>query len=320
MLLRIADQGITLPHRLDSVPAPGPGRKLAAVVLLAGTVRANPLRRATGRGALRLPVGNNRSVLDCWKEQLVSLAESLGQGELPVRVIVEQGGSVGRRRLNCGPVKMTVEQDPAEFRGTGGLLSDLAEGYHDDEQILVIHASRLLFAPLSDLVLQLMNAGGDVAMLVRPDHSPGGIMRMCCGSLRLVNKVGFVDLNEQALPLIAKRYDVRVARYDGRVAMSLRTLDDYLEALREYHCRATGRLDERRPFGETWKPTFAILEGGAAIHERAVIHDSVVLSGARVDNGAVVVRSVVCPGAVVGPGERAIDCLVTDKPVSLSTR
>ena len=75
MLFRITDQ-----NTIQTGHHPALGRlghqltDLRAVVLLAGSVRANQLRKATGRSALEMPVGSNRSVLDCWREQLVTMA------------------------------------------------------------------------------------------------------------------------------------------------------------------------------------------------------------------------------------------------------
>ncbi|MEM1212097.1 MAG: hypothetical protein AAGI68_07345 [Planctomycetota bacterium] len=309
MLLRIADQGITLPHRLDDASRPRrPGPRLGAVVLLAGAVRVSHLRKASGRGALEMPVGSTRRVLDCWQEQLVALAESLGRRKLPVRIIVDQTSRVEPRTIDLGPVEIVIERDPAEFRGTGGLLSDLAKAYPDDEHLLVGHASQLLFTPLAELVGRLLDCPADVAMLCREDDSPTGLMRMRCGALRSINTVGFVDLNEQALPAIAEACDVRVVRTPGPVAMSVRTLEGYIHTLRAYHRYAAGRLHPHgRPLREDWEPAYQIVESGAAVSAKAVVHDSVVLNGARVEAGAVVVRSVVCPGAVVARNQRVID-------------
>jgi ADP-glucose pyrophosphorylase len=123
--------------------------------------------------------------------------------------------------------------------------------------------------------------------------------------------VGFVDLNEQALPAIAAGHDVRVVRYDRPTSRSLRTLSSYLGTLREYHRRHAGpRSPADQGRHETWQKTFGIIESGAMVHESAVLHDSVVLAGARVEANAVLVRSVVCPGVWVGRGQSEVDCVV----------
>ncbi|MEM8737033.1 MAG: hypothetical protein AAGG38_00950 [Planctomycetota bacterium] len=295
-----ADGRTRLSHQLSD---------LRAVVLLAGSVRANQLRKATGRCALEMPVGNNRSVLDCWREQLVTMAEQLGIERLPVRVMVDRASGMTPGVTQHGPVELSIEIDPSDFRGTGGLLSDLARGYRDQDLILATHASQLLFEPLAELAGAMAGPQSDVSLVCSADGTPSGLMLLRCGCLREINPVGFVDLNEQALPAIAQQHDVRVVRYDQPTARSLRTRRTYLETLREYHRQQyRGQLDG--PPREAWEKTFGIVERGAQVHERAVIHDSVVLSGARVEADAVLVRSVVCPGAMIGPGRSEVDRVI----------
>jgi hypothetical protein len=98
-------------------------------------------------------------------------------------------------------------------------------------------------------------------------------------------------MKEQALPVIASTYDVRVVQCRRPTGLSIRTLSDYIAAMRALYqpIRATAT----DPWAEDWKSTFAIVEPGAAVSPSARIHDSVVLAGATVEAGAVVVRSVV---------------------------
>ncbi len=312
MLFRIADRGVVETDRLGSF---GPrGHQLSdlrAVVLLAGSVRANQLRKATGRGSLEMPVGSNRTVLDCWREQLVAMAEQTGIENLPVRVMVDQGSGMRPGVTQHGPIQLSIETDPSDFRGTGGLLSDIARNYGDDDLVLVAHASQLLFEPLRDLAGAMADLHADVSMVCAGDGTPGGLTLLRCGCLREINPVGFVDLNEQALPAIARDHDVRVVRYSEPVTRSLRTLSSYLETLREYHRRQAGRLSmSPRRYVEDWEKTFDVIENGAQVHPSAVIHDSVVLAGATVEAQAVLVRSVVCSGAVIGQGTSEVDRVV----------
>ena len=312
MLFRIADQATIQAGAQNRIARLGHHMSdLRAVVLLAGSVRANQLRKATGRAALEMPVGNNRSVLDCWREQLVTMAEQLGLKNLPVRVMVDQSSGMKPGVTQHGPVQLSIELDPSDFRGTGGLLSDLAREYRDDDLILVMHASQLLFEPLSELAGSLAEVRADVGMVCSAEGKPSGLMLMRCGCLREINPVGFVDLNEQALPAIAREHEVRVVRFDQPTTRSLRTLSSYLDTLREYHRRHVGpAVLSNGPRPEEWEKTFGIVEKGAQVHETAVVHDSVVLAGARVEAHAVLVRSVVCPDMVVPRGRSEVDCVV----------
>jgi len=310
MLFRITNQSAIFTGHHPAVGRLGHQLSdLRAVVLLAGSVRANQLRKATGRCALDMPVGSNRSVLDCWREQLVTMAEQLGIDNLPVRVMVDQASGMTPGVTQHGPVQLSIEIDPGEFRGTGGLLSDIAREYRDDDLILVTHASQLLFEPLAELSGAMAEVDADVSMVCSANGTPSGLMLMRCGCLREINPVGFVDLNEQALPSIAREHDVRVVRYDQPTSRSLRTLSSYLETLREFHRRqAGGAKDQTHP--EEWEKTFGLIEAGARVHETAIIHDSVILSGARVEANAVLVRSVVCPGVVIERDQSEVDCVV----------
>lgn len=301
-------------HRFEPKVAAVPQRPLShlrAVVLLAGDVRTNTLRKLTGRASPSLPVGANRTVLDCWREQLITLAETLGIDQLPVRVLISRNSGLTPRTERFGPVLMSIEYDPSSFRGTAGLLSDIARSYEDDDQLLVTSAGQILFEPLIRIALDLYNTGGDFTLGIDPSGVPSGLMLFNCRCMRDINRIGFCDLNEQALPEMARNHSVRVARFASPAAMSVRTLQGYLGALRVYHRHASGRCDLDQPFEEQWRPTFGIIEPSATVGRGVVVHDSVVFAGARIESGAVLVRSVVCPGAVVGRDARIVDQVVS---------
>lgn len=294
--------------------------KLRAVVVLAGSVRPTRLRRAVGRFVLDLPVDAERTVLDCWREQVSTLAEYYELEHLPVRVMVDhttppaRSSGGGRRDAatdNGEVVSIKLERDPLEFRGTGGLLRDVAADYDDDELVLVVGSPQLLLEPLSQIVDALAAVEGDVRLLAEPDGTPGGLTLIRAGALRGLPAVGFVDLKEQGLPAIAQSHVVRVVRRQGPANASVRTLATYLDALRQYHRRLRGLSIERGPLDEAWQPAFSIIEAGARVDPSAVIHDSVILTGAVVESSAVLVRSVVAPDGHVPADESIVDRLVT---------
>ncbi|MEE9403492.1 MAG: hypothetical protein V3V20_01250 [Algisphaera sp.] len=302
MLFNVANEnrerlGLSFTGRLDpSQSGLEKLRRLRAVVLLAGSVRANHLRKATGRRALQMPVSEGRTVYDCWREQLTTMAEQLGVRTLPVRVMVDQASMEDTSSLAHGPLKLSVEADPLDFRGTGGLLSDIARGYDDEDLLLVGHASQLLFEPLATLIAAIASSGDDVSMVCSRDGTPSGLMLIRCGCLRAINRVGYIDLNEQAMPEIAAEHDVRIVRYERPVTRSLRTLGGYVHALRRYH---RAHQAPSTVAVEDWESAFGVVEAGAQVDPSVILHDSVVLEGGRVEAGAVLVRSIVCAGAVV---------------------
>ncbi len=309
-MLRIAKTTFGDPAPVTPAPPSSRLAGLSSVVLLAGSVRASPLRRACGRLLLELPVEAGRSVMDIWHEQLTSAAVRLGVQRLPVRVIVDKTTPLPANNPWNGRCDTRFEQDPFEYRGTGGLLRDLADQYGPDDQILIANASQILFEPLHEIAESLAQVGGDVAIACRLDGTPTGVMLVRCGAFDSVPKIGFIDLNEQALPLIAKAHDVRVFRGPRQCGHPIRTLDDYLDAIRQYHRGAKGQPAITDPYAEDWHAAFEIIEPGAEVDPSAVIHDSVILEGGVVGPGAVVVRSLVGPGGVVPEGRTVVEAIV----------
>jgi hypothetical protein len=137
------------------------------------------------------------------------------------------------------------------------------------------------------------------------------MMLIRCGCLELLPRVGFVDLKEQGLSLIARHCSVFVTELDDPAGLPIRTLSEYVRALRSHHHALGGRGKMTDPFGEDWDSAFGIVEDGARIGSGASVHDSVVLRGARVEDRAVVVRSVLCAGAIVRRGQTVVDRVIT---------
>jgi N-acetylglucosaminyldiphosphoundecaprenol N-acetyl-beta-D-mannosaminyltransferase len=278
------------------------GGQLRGLVLLGGTVRPTPLGMSLGRSLLDMPVGNGNTVLTRWLDEAAAVAQMLETNFLPVRLLLDRNAleplSAAQRSAELGQGNADyyrMERDTSEFRGTGGLLANIAVDYDDDDTILVGNAAQVLLDPLPALLASLKKTRGMVGLIGHRDGEPSGLMLITCRALRLIPSVGFVDMKEQALPIIASTYDVRVVQCRRPTGLSIRTLSDFIAALRAIHqpIRATAT----DPWAEDWKSTFAIVESGAVVAPSARIHDSVVLSGGVVEAGAAVVRSVVA-GAV----------------------
>jgi len=287
---------------------------LRALVLLAGSVRETAFSRDLGRSPLDLPLRDGETVLQSWCRNAESLARSLGVGAgFTVRVLVNRSARLPESLPRDGEVRVSAEYDPHELRGTGGVLRDIAENFAPDDVLLVGHAYQPVFEPLTELVREMTRVGGDVTLLAGDEGEPLGLKLTRRACLDVVKVRGFVDFKEQALPLIAAGFDVRVASVRGATSMSLRTLDGYLGALRRLHAPPGVETD---PLAEDWFRTFSVVEPGAEVSSSARVHDSVVLSGARVGAGAVLVRSLVCRGASVASGEVIFDRVVADPSAS----
>lgn len=285
------------------------------MVLLAGAVRTTALSAAVRRSVLDLPTSEDGSVLNRWHHEAITLAKSLSVDHLPMRVMINPGASQPRIQPSQNDVDITIEQDSAEYRGTAGVLRDVAANYDDDDFLLVVNGAQVTLDRLSDLNATMAATSADLSLLTHTDGTPGGVMRIRCGVLRSISAIGFVDLKEQALPRIAQQHDVRVINLPELSGLPIRILSDYIEAIRWLHRRGAGEKRAVDPFAEAWQSTFGIVEPGAIVEEGVRIHDSVVLNGGRVQRGAVLVQSVVCPGGVVRRNQ-----VVTDQLVEATTR
>jgi N-acetylglucosaminyldiphosphoundecaprenol N-acetyl-beta-D-mannosaminyltransferase len=284
------------------VPPPAALGRLRGLVLLGGSVRPGPLAAAVGRNVLDLPVGDGKTVLTRWLDQAAEVAKLVGLAELPVRLLVDQQAV----EPVSGNGRCRIERDTSEYRGTGGLLANVAVDYQDDDLILVGNAAQVLLEPLFGLLTSLHQTGGAVSLVGHRDGTPSGLMLVTCRTLRLIPNVGFVDMKEQALPAIAEQYDVRVLQCRQPTGLPIRSLSDYVAALRALH-RPADRPTPDEALAEDWKSTFAIVEPGATVAPSARVHDSVVLAGANVEAGAVLVRSVVAGGVIIRRDTKTVD-------------
>lgn len=287
--------------------------QIESMILLAGKVAPTPFTSRISRSVLDLPLDDERKLLDVWYDQAASLAQATSRKRLSVRVVIDKNGTmpVSSPRLPSERVELRFERDPYEFRGTAGVVRDLTAAYPAHRWVLVGSASQLPLEPLRELVGDLAVGAEGISMVTHNDGTLAGMMLIKCASLAQVPKVGYVDLKEQALPSIGRQHTVRVLRRRQRTAIPIRTLEDYINALRVYHLLRRGQPDAEDPYAERWQPAFSVIEPGAKVSPTARLQDAVVLEGAVVEDDAVVVRSVVCPGAVVPRRERVIEDLVS---------
>jgi N-acetylglucosaminyldiphosphoundecaprenol N-acetyl-beta-D-mannosaminyltransferase len=288
--------------------------RLKALVLLGGHVRSTPLNLSIGRSLLDLPLDENGSVLNHWLNHSSELAKTAGLEKLPVRVMVDRNSPepISAAVKYFGTFR--VERDQSEYRGTGGVLRDLAQNYEPDDLILVANAAQILIDPLASLATTLDHRRGDIGIISHRDGTPSGIMLVSVKTLGLIPETGFVDMKEQAMPLIAQKFAVEVLHRRRPTGLPIRSVTDYITALRIYHMRRAGKTTLGDPLAEDWQPAFGMVEEGAVVDPTARIHDSVVLRGGVVEAGAVLVRSFVCPSGLVRSGRALVDEFV--KPVT----
>lgn len=288
--------------------------KLRALVLLGGSVRPGRLSSSIGRPVFDLPHRVGYTILDGWRREAMSLSRLSGGNAVPVRVMLDRAASYTpspASQTAIGLAQVQVERDPFDYRGTGGVLRDLAAGYADDDLLVVANAAQVMLSSLAQVVEDMAETNGDVSIASNLDGTASGLLLVRCMSLRELPANGFVDMKEQALPAIAKRHRVTVVHCEEPAAVPVRSLADYIDALRRNHRGAAGKAAAADPFAEDWDSSFGIAEDGALVDPSARLHDSVVLRGGRVEADAVLVHSIVCPGGVVRRGQTIVDDLVT---------
>ena len=162
------------------------------------------------------------------------------------------------------PVLLQTDFPTLELFASGKVRDVYADG---DDLILVANAQQVLLEPLHGIATALDRSAGDITLISHNDGTPSGMMLITCKTLRLIPQTGFVDMKEQALPLIASRFDVRVMRRRRPTGLPIRSLADYVHALRYHHRRQSGKVGLIDPLAEDWSPTFSIVENGAPLRE-----------------------------------------------------
>lgn len=287
-------------------------RDLRAVVLLGGSIRPTDLSRAIERSSLDLPIDDRGTILDQWAAARDAVARAFGLSSLAGRVVLNREAIEPRSGGPDGPEpRLVIEREPAEFRGSGGVLRDLTVGYGADDLILVANAAQVLLEPVVPVLAELASIEGDVRILAHRDGTPASVMLIRCGVLASLGTMGYMDLKEQALPKLASsKAAVRVVMRDRPIGLPVRTVESYLEALLALHRTRAGRAVVADPLDENWASTLAVVEPGATVDPTARLQDSVVLSGGVVEAGAVCARCVVGPGGVVKARSAAVDTIV----------
>ncbi len=294
----------------DAAPA---GLNLAAVVLMAGSVRQTDLGRGSQRALLDLPIRADRSIGACWNDRVEELRDAWSLPQLPL--VIAANVIAGAPKDSAGWRGASIRMDSEEARGSGGALKDAVRGLDPASHVLVAPGHAFVREPLAPLLDRLSRLAprADVVIHASMASVPSGFFLIRCGALSGVSSNGFADLKEQVLPQLARQQDVRVVRCESGLPFAVRSLESYIKAARAAADTAVGSETDLPP--EDWRCTFALAEPGADVHPSARLHDSVVLAGSRVGEGALLVRSLVGPGGVVAPGEAMFDRIIAgEKP------
>ena len=210
----------------------------------------------------------------------------MSRSTFPIRIVVDEITPQPQVTSSSETLTIGIETDPYSWRGSGGVLHDIAQSYGKDDFIFVVSGVQVLLTPLWDLVEELARANADVSLLANTDGTSVGMMLIRCGCLRDLSPIGFVDFKEQALPQLATRHVVRVIRAESPTTMPVRSRETYIAALRQWH-RIQSSFKRSNTVGleDCW-PTFSVVESQASLGANVELLDSVVLSGASVGAGS----------------------------------
>jgi hypothetical protein len=278
-------------------------------VLLAGTLRATPLREALDQSILGLTLGNSGTVLDAW----IAALETIGAtGD--VRIVVNAGSDVNaisglvHRIETTADRRMRIIVEPAAWRGASGIAYDVTRDV-EGGTVVIAEASALPPADLRPLTDALQ---GDVIGVVGVAGAlePAGVYAFAFEALEHVPAIGYHDLKEQLLPSLAANDRAVVTATIGERVIRLRDRGGYLDAVHEILERGAGAARRVVPTARVAPSSvldgFTLVGERAVVEEGAVVHDSIVLAGACIGRDAVISRSVIGPGTVVADGEHVV--------------
>jgi UDP-N-acetylglucosamine 2-epimerase (non-hydrolysing) len=296
--------------RVDEISSHG---HLFAAVILAGGIRPSPLIQALGQPTLCLPINDRQSLLTAW---LDALQETGGCESVTVVVSSESDATAVRQTLEeirrCEltelPVKVIVE--PARWRGTGGIMRDVASQMIDADCVLMVEGTCLPPAGLHELVNSLQ--GTTIAAVgVSSRMQPAGAFAVLREAFQFVPAIGFFDIKEQLLPALYANQRGAKAVEIAQQVVRLRSREGYLLAVASLLKLREQFTGARRPIlAATVSPQARVVGScliarGVVIEPGAVVHDSIVLEDAVIRSGAVVSRSVIGAGAEV-QGDRIL--------------
>ena len=283
-------------------------------VLLAGTLRPLPLREALDIPVVCLPLGRQGTVLDSW---LRSLAAIDNLNDIRIVLNTDRDAATATSSIEASRAFTTHEAriraiaEPASWRGAGGILRDVATDCPDDTLVIVCEAIAMPPESIWPL-LQGLPESADGVVGVYGEDQPSGVYAFSRKAISKIPAVGYHDLKEQFLPLLAaKEFEVRTAQLEGELH-SLRDRNGYLAGAAKSLEHAAAGESPIRSSSEAAISISAkvdgscIIQSGVIIEDNAVVHDSVLLRGSTIQASAVVSKSIIAPGATVASDARVV--------------
>lgn len=280
--------------------------------MLAGTIKPPPLQQEVGLPVAAMPLTTGETLFTRWLSVLSALKSVRG-----VRVVVNSdrdarlltasidparggvGAPISAQANVLPPNEVLMEQ--SSWRGTAGLMRDMAGEIADREHLIVLIEVSMLPPNSLDPILSSLASGVEGVVGSSRDRIPNGVCAFRGGVLLHIPRVGYFDVKEQLLPRLHENgLRVRPALFDER-SFRIRDRRTYLEAVHAINAP----LPSRAAGGARFEGV-CLIDPFAVISEGAIVHDSVVMQGAVVEPEAIVTKSVIGPGARVEGGRRVV--------------
>lgn len=286
-------------------------------IILAGGLRQSPLHDELGMHELCLPLNDGRTLLAAWLE---TLGASGGCKDAAIVVSDAEDAQEIQRHLDESAafrhdlpnVQVIVER--GRWRGTAGVLRDVADGMVGSEILVAVEAACLPPSSLTPLLASIAT-GSEGVVGIGSHFDPAGVYGFRRSALKYVPAVGYFDLKEQLLPeMYRQSAAVHAVRLTENV-IRLRDREGYLQAIswlvgsedngESRHCSSVTTIAPSVRLVGT-----CLIDSNATLEDGAIVRDSVVLEGAVVGIGAVVNRSVIGSGAVIAAGHVVTNAVV----------
>ena len=289
-------------------------------IILAGGLRKSPLHDELGMHELCLPLDDGRTLLAAWLE---TLGASGGCKDAAIVVSDAEDAQEIQRHLDESAdfrhdlphVQVIVER--GRWRGTAGVLRDVADGMVGSEILVAVEAACLPPSSLTPLLASIAT-GSEGVVGVGSHFDPAGVYGFRRSAMKHVPSVGYFDLKEQLLPEMYTRNASVHAVCVTETVIRLRDREGYLQAIswlvgsedngESRHCSSVTTIAPSVRLVGT-----CLIDSNAKLEDGVIVRDSVVLDGAVVGIGAVVNRSVIGSGAVIAAGHIVTNAVVPCK-------
>ena len=293
------------------------------VIILAGGLRLSPLRSDLKVHELCLPISQNESLLEVWLEVInelehcnkVVIAVSSQSDATQIQRTLD---GINGRKPNLPKTQIIVES--GRWRGTAGVLRDVAQEYAKSEILLAVEGACL---PPESLVSIAAACKSETTGAVGITHKadPVGVYVFHRSVMKHVPTIGFFDVKEQLLPqMYAKKLGAH-ALHISNSFIRLRDRQAYLSAISQYVMQheksgasVNGKVyesDNNYRLVDT-----CVIEPTASVGEGAVLRQSVVLKGAKIGKKAVINESIIGSGIVIPNGLIVSQTIVTQDNIS----